>query len=43
MQEWYEEADIEKKKEVEEFRQKPKDDLLEGGDDPSRLLQEWAI
>ena len=43
MQEWYEEADIEKKKEVEEFQQKPKDELLEGGDDPSRLLQEWAI
>lgn len=44
MQEWYEEADIEKK-EVEEFRQKFKDDLLEGGDDddPNRLFQEWAI
>jgi hypothetical protein len=40
MQEWYEEADIEKKKEVEEFRQKSKDNLLEGGDDPNRLFQE---
>jgi hypothetical protein len=41
MQEWYEEADIEKKKEVEEFRQKSKADLLEGGDDdPNRLFQE---
>jgi hypothetical protein len=40
MQEWYEEADMEKKKEVEEFRQKSKDDLLEGGDDPNRLFQE---
>jgi hypothetical protein len=39
MQEWYEEADLEKKKEVEEFRQKYKDDLLEG-DDPNRLFQE---
>lgn len=41
MQEWYEEADTEKKKEVEEFRQKSKGDLLEGGDDdPNRLFQE---
>ena len=40
MQEWYEEADIEKKKEVEEFRQKSKDDSLDGGDDPNRLFQE---
>jgi hypothetical protein len=42
MQEWYEEADIEKKKEVEEFRKKLKsnDDSLEGGDDPNRLFQE---
>jgi hypothetical protein len=44
MQEWYEEADTEEKKKVEEFRQKSKGDLLEGGDeDPStsnRLLQE---
>jgi hypothetical protein len=37
MQEWYEEADIEKKKKVEEFRQKSKDDLF--GDDPNRLFQ----
>jgi hypothetical protein len=41
MQEWYEEADVEKKKEVEEFRQKfKKDDLLEEGDDPNHLFQE---
>ena len=42
MMEWYEEADLEKKKQVEEFRQKPKDGLLEGGDDsdPNHLLQE---
>lgn len=42
MKEWYEEADMEKKKEVDEFRQKSKDDLLEGGDakDPNRLFQE---
>ena len=41
MEEWYEEADIEKKKEVEEYRQKLKDGLLEGGDqDPNRLFQE---
>ena len=40
MQEWYDEANIEKKKEVEDFRQKSKDDLLEGGDDPNRLFQE---
>jgi hypothetical protein len=40
MQEWYEEADEEKKKEVEEFRQKSKDGFLEGGDDPNRLFQE---
>jgi hypothetical protein len=40
MQEWYEEADIEKKKEVEEFRKKSKDGSLEGGDDPNSLLQE---
>jgi hypothetical protein len=42
MKEWYEEADTEKKKEVEEYRQKSKDDslLVEGGDDPNRLFQE---
>lgn len=42
MKEWYEEADIEKKKEVDEYRQKLKNDLLEGGDasDPNRLFQE---
>jgi len=41
MKEWYEEADTEKKKKVEEFRQKSKGDLLEGeDDDPNRLLQE---
>ena len=42
MQDWYEEADTEKKEEVEEFRQKLKGDLLEGGgnDDPNFLLQE---
>ena len=42
MQEWYKEADIEKKKEVEEFRQKSKDvsGLLEGGEDPNHLFQE---
>jgi hypothetical protein len=41
MQEWYEEADTEKKKEVEEFRQKSKGNLLESGDDdPNRLFQE---
>lgn len=42
MQEWYEEADIEKKEEVEKFRQKSKDasGLLEGGEDPNRLFQE---
>ena len=39
MQEWYDEANIEKKKEVEDFRQKSKDDLLEGGDDPNQLFQ----
>ena len=41
MQEWYKEADIEKK-EVEEFRQKSKDvsGLLEGGEDPNHLFQE---
>lgn len=44
MQEWYEEADSEKKKKVEEFRQNPKGDLLEGGDkDPNHIFQEWAI
>lgn len=38
---WYEEADIERKNEVEEFRQKAKD-VLEGGDasDPNRQFQE---
>ena len=41
MQEWYEEADSEKKKEVEEFRQKSKGDFLEGGDDdPNNRFQE---
>ena len=40
MQEWYDEADIEKKKEVEEFQQKSKDNLSEGGDDPNHLFQE---
>ena len=40
MQEWYEEADTEKK-EVEEFQQKSKGNLLESGDDdPNRLFQE---
>jgi hypothetical protein len=39
MQEWYEEATIEKKKKVEDFRQK-KDDSGEDGDDPNRLFQE---
>jgi hypothetical protein len=40
MQEWYEEADTYKKKEVEEFRLKSKDVSLEDGDDPNRLFQE---
>ena len=40
MQEWYEEANTEKKEEAEEFRQKSKNDLLEGGDDPNRIFQE---
>jgi hypothetical protein len=42
MKEWYEEADEEKKKEVEEYRQKFKEDSLEGGDasDPNRQFQE---
>ena len=40
MQEWYEEADTEKKEEVKEFQQKSKDDLLEGGDDPNHIFQE---
>jgi hypothetical protein len=42
MKKWYEEADPEKKKEVEEYRQKLKgaSDLLEGEDDPNRLFQE---
>jgi hypothetical protein len=41
MREWYEEADTEKKKEVEEFQQKSKGNLLESGDDdPNRLFQE---
>ena len=40
MQEWYDEANIEKKKEVEEFWQMSKDNLSEGGDDPNHLFQE---
>jgi hypothetical protein len=41
MQQWYDEADSEKQKEVEEFLRKSKGDLLEGGDvDPNRLFQE---
>ena len=40
MQEWYKEADIEKKKEVEEFCQKAKEGLLEVGKDPNHLFQE---
>ena len=40
MQEWYDEADTEKKKEVEEFWQKSKDNSSEGGDDPNHLFQE---
>ena len=40
MQEWYEEADIEKKKEVKEFCQKAKEILLEVGKDPNCLFQE---
>ena len=40
MKEWYEEADTEKKKEVEDFRQKSKDESFEGGDDPNRRFQE---
>jgi len=42
MKEWYEEADIEKKKEVDDYRQKSKEDLLENGDDsdPNRQFQE---
>ena len=39
IQEWYDEADIEKK-EVEEFQQKFKDNSSEGRDDPNRLFQE---
>jgi hypothetical protein len=39
MKQWYDEADTEKKNEVEEFRQKSKSDL-EGGDDSNRILQE---
>ena len=42
MQEWYEEADIEKKKVVDDFRQKSKEDFLEDGDDsdPNHQFQE---
>lgn len=42
MKEWYEEASIEKKKEVDEFRKKCKDDLSEGegASDPNRQFQE---
>lgn len=42
MKAWYDEADTEKKKQVDEYRQKYRDDLLEGGDDsdPNRLFQE---
>ena len=29
-----------RRREEEEYRQKYKDDLLEGGDDPNRLFQE---
>lgn len=39
MKEWYEEADTEKKKEVEEFRKMSKGDL-EGEEDPNRKFQE---
>lgn len=41
MKKWYEEADSEKKVEVEEFRQKSKSDLGGGDDlDPNRQFQE---
>jgi hypothetical protein len=42
MKEWYEEVDEEKKKEVEKFCQKFKEDSLEGGDasDYNRQFQE---
>ena len=42
MKEWYEEAGIEKKKQVDNFCQKSKEDVLEGGDasDPNCLFQE---
>ena len=41
MKKWYEEADTEKKVEVEEFRQKSKSDLGGGDDsDPNRQFQE---
>ena len=42
MKEWYEEAGTEKKKEVDEYRQKLKgaSDLLDGEDDPNCLFQE---
>ena len=43
MQEWFEEADSETKKKVEEFRQNSKGDLLEGDKDPNCIFQEWAI
>jgi len=38
MKEWYEEADIEKKKEVEKYRQKYKDGLL-NANDPERFQE----
>jgi hypothetical protein len=42
MKVWYEEAEAEKKKEVDEYRQKLKgaSDSLEGGEDPNRFFQE---
>jgi hypothetical protein len=40
MKEWFEDADSETKKKVEEFRQKPKGELLEGDNDPNRIYQE---
>jgi len=43
MQEWFEEANSETKKKVEEFRQNSKGDLLEGDKDPNCIFQEWAI
>jgi hypothetical protein len=40
IKEWYEQADEEKKKKVEEFCQYFKEDSLERGDDPNCQFQE---